>query len=105
MIFSFINVKELVFYYTTCLVVFSNFLKRISLFNRLMFCCYNWNLVSCYIVNCCKLMLIESLVEQNRQFDVVCAMEIVEHVADVPSFLNTCQQLLKVFNRDLMHLQ
>jgi 2-polyprenyl-6-hydroxyphenyl methylase/3-demethylubiquinone-9 3-methyltransferase len=37
----------------------------------------------------------ESLVEQGRQFDIVLALEIVEHVADVDLFLRSCGQLVK----------
>jgi 2-polyprenyl-6-hydroxyphenyl methylase/3-demethylubiquinone-9 3-methyltransferase len=37
----------------------------------------------------------ESLVEAGRQFDIVLALEIVEHVADVDLFLRSCGQLAK----------
>jgi len=37
----------------------------------------------------------ESLAAAGEAFDVVLAMEIVEHVADPQAFLTTCQQLLK----------
>ena len=37
----------------------------------------------------------EALVEAGEQFDVVLAMEIVEHVADPQTFLTACQQLVK----------
>lgn len=33
--------------------------------------------------------------EEELKFDVVCALEVVEHVADVPSFLECCSQLVK----------
>ena len=36
----------------------------------------------------------EELVTQGHTFDVVLALEIVEHVADVPGFLKTCAQLV-----------
>jgi len=36
----------------------------------------------------------EELSSQGRTFDVVLALEIVEHVADVPEFLTTCTELL-----------
>ena len=37
----------------------------------------------------------EALVAEDRRFDVVLAMEIVEHVADPQEFLRTCADLLK----------
>ncbi|MCI2400089.1 bifunctional 2-polyprenyl-6-hydroxyphenol methylase/3-demethylubiquinol 3-O-methyltransferase UbiG [Aliiroseovarius subalbicans] len=37
----------------------------------------------------------EALVDEGETFDVVMAMEIVEHVADPQTFLTACQQLLK----------
>lgn len=37
----------------------------------------------------------EDLVAQGRQFDIVLAMEIIEHVADVDAFLGACSKLLK----------
>ncbi|WP_300518510.1 bifunctional 2-polyprenyl-6-hydroxyphenol methylase/3-demethylubiquinol 3-O-methyltransferase UbiG [Aliiroseovarius sp.] len=37
----------------------------------------------------------EALVAEGEQFDVVLAMEIVEHVADPQAFLSACQQLVK----------
>lgn len=37
----------------------------------------------------------EDLVAQGKQFDVVLAMEIIEHVADVDAFLGACSKLLK----------
>lgn len=37
----------------------------------------------------------ESLAEEGRVYDVVLAMEVVEHVADVESFLATCGTLVK----------
>ena len=37
----------------------------------------------------------ESLVEAGKQFDIVLALEIVEHVADVDLFLRSCGQLVK----------
>lgn len=37
----------------------------------------------------------EDLVAQERQFDIVLAMEIIEHVADVDAFLGACSKLLK----------
>lgn len=37
----------------------------------------------------------ESLAEAGLQFDVVTALEVVEHVPDVPAFLTTCGQLVK----------
>mgnify|MGYP006275307481 FL=1 len=38
---------------------------------------------------------VEALVEQGRQFDVVLAMEVVEHVADVDFFVKSCCQAVK----------
>ena len=37
----------------------------------------------------------ESLAEAGKQYDVVLALEIVEHVADVELFLRTCGELVK----------
>lgn len=37
----------------------------------------------------------EALVEQGAQFDVVLALEIVEHVADVQAFIDSCCALVK----------
>nr|KAJ3420657.1 hypothetical protein HK105_005417 [Polyrhizophydium stewartii] len=37
----------------------------------------------------------ESLVEQEEQFDVVVALEIIEHVNDPKQFVRTCSQLVK----------
>jgi 2-polyprenyl-6-hydroxyphenyl methylase / 3-demethylubiquinone-9 3-methyltransferase len=37
----------------------------------------------------------EELVEQREQFDLVLAMEVVEHVADVPLFVASCASLVK----------
>ena len=37
----------------------------------------------------------EALAESGEQFDVVLAMEIVEHVADPQGFITTCRDLLK----------
>jgi 2-polyprenyl-6-hydroxyphenyl methylase/3-demethylubiquinone-9 3-methyltransferase len=37
----------------------------------------------------------ESLVEAGLQFDVVLNMEVVEHVADLPGYLNACARLVK----------
>lgn len=38
---------------------------------------------------------LESLAESGETFDVVLALEIVEHVANVPSFVASCTQVLK----------
>lgn len=38
---------------------------------------------------------VESLSTQGKQFDIVLALEIIEHVADVPLFLAHCTQLVK----------
>jgi 2-polyprenyl-6-hydroxyphenyl methylase/3-demethylubiquinone-9 3-methyltransferase len=37
----------------------------------------------------------EELVEQHEQFDLVLAMEVVEHVADVPLFVASCASLVR----------
>lgn len=37
----------------------------------------------------------EELAEQHENFDVVLAMEVVEHVIDMPSFVKTCAALVK----------
>lgn len=36
----------------------------------------------------------EHLVENGERFDLVCALEVVEHVADQPAFLETCARLV-----------
>lgn len=38
---------------------------------------------------------VEALAESGQQFDVVFAMEVVEHVADVEAFLRACASLVK----------
>jgi len=37
----------------------------------------------------------EELAEQGARFDLVLAMEVVEHVADVPLFVKSCAQMVK----------
>ncbi|MBT5185856.1 MAG: bifunctional 2-polyprenyl-6-hydroxyphenol methylase/3-demethylubiquinol 3-O-methyltransferase UbiG [Kordiimonadaceae bacterium] len=37
----------------------------------------------------------EELAENGEKFDVILNMEVIEHVADIASFLNACHQLLK----------
>ena len=37
----------------------------------------------------------EELCEKNQKFDVVLALEIIEHVADVENFVKSCTQLVK----------
>jgi len=37
----------------------------------------------------------EELASTGRQFDVVLNMEVVEHVVELPTFINSCAQLLK----------
>ncbi|KAH9110579.1 hypothetical protein AeMF1_014669 [Aphanomyces euteiches] len=37
----------------------------------------------------------EALVEQNETFDIVCALEVVEHVDNVPAFIETLTKLVK----------
>lgn len=38
---------------------------------------------------------VESLAEKGEMFDVVLALEIVEHVADVPTFVEACARVVK----------
>lgn len=38
---------------------------------------------------------VEELVKQNEKFDVVFALEIVEHVADLEKFITNCSEVLK----------
>lgn len=37
----------------------------------------------------------EELAEQGEKFDAILNMEVIEHVADIPSFLDACNMLLK----------
>jgi 2-polyprenyl-6-hydroxyphenyl methylase/3-demethylubiquinone-9 3-methyltransferase len=37
----------------------------------------------------------EALAEAGEQFDIVLAMEVVEHVVDVPAFVETCAAMVK----------
>lgn len=37
----------------------------------------------------------EQLATEGRSYDLVCAMEVVEHVADVPGFLAACAKLVR----------
>jgi 2-polyprenyl-6-hydroxyphenyl methylase/3-demethylubiquinone-9 3-methyltransferase len=37
----------------------------------------------------------ESLAEDGRAFDVILNMEVIEHVADLPGYLNACARLVK----------
>ena len=38
----------------------------------------------------------EALLSEQKRYDVVCAMEVIEHVDHPAVFLSTCAQLLKV---------
>jgi 2-polyprenyl-6-hydroxyphenyl methylase/3-demethylubiquinone-9 3-methyltransferase len=38
----------------------------------------------------------EALLSEQKRYDVVCAMEVIEHVDNPAVFLSTCAQLLKV---------
>lgn len=38
----------------------------------------------------------ETLLAQSKQYDVVCSMEVLEHVDNPAGFLSTCAQLVKV---------
>jgi len=40
------------------------------------------------------LVTVEALVSAGERFDVVLNMEVVEHVADLPAFISSCNQLL-----------
>ncbi len=42
-----------------------------------------------------RAMAAEELVEKNEKFDVVFALEIIEHVADVEKFISACSALVK----------
>jgi 2-polyprenyl-6-hydroxyphenyl methylase/3-demethylubiquinone-9 3-methyltransferase len=42
-----------------------------------------------------RTMSVERLAQQKKRFDVVISMEVVEHVADLESFLTSCCKLLK----------
>lgn len=42
-----------------------------------------------------ELATAEEKVQENKKYDVVCALEVVEHVDQVPLFLKSCTQLLK----------
>lgn len=39
----------------------------------------------------------ESLLSEPKRYDVVCSMEVIEHVDNPVSFLETCAELVKVF--------
>ena len=41
-------------------------------------------------------LIIEQLLEQGHQFDVVCSMEVIEHVDNPAGFLKVLGQLVKV---------
>lgn len=38
---------------------------------------------------------VESLAQEEKKYDAVFAMEIIEHVAEIPSFIAACRQVLK----------
>ena len=38
----------------------------------------------------------DDLVAQGEQFDVVCSLEVIEHVSNVPAFLHSLTPLVKV---------
>ncbi len=42
-----------------------------------------------------RAMTAEALADAGEQFDVVLAMEVVEHVADVPLFIRRCAEMVK----------
>ncbi len=41
-----------------------------------------------------QLIDVETLAQQGKKFDIILNMEVVEHVADVPTFLKNCSDLL-----------
>jgi polyprenyldihydroxybenzoate methyltransferase / 3-demethylubiquinol 3-O-methyltransferase len=41
-------------------------------------------------------MSAESLLEEPKRYDVVCSLEVIEHVDNPASFLDSCAQLVKV---------
>lgn len=49
----------------------------------------------------------DDMVEQGEQFDVVCSLEVIEHVSDVPAFLHSLTPLVKVrvYNAGVMGLE
>src|SRR5438270_10928713 len=40
----------------------------------------------------------ETLLSQPKRYDIVCSMEVLEHVDNPAAFLSTCAELLKVEN-------
>lgn len=42
-----------------------------------------------------QLITAEAMANNDVQYDVVCNMEVVEHVADLPGFLHACNQLVR----------
>lgn len=38
----------------------------------------------------------EELVKESKRYDVVCSMEVIEHVDNPAGFLSTCAELVKV---------
>lgn len=53
--------------------------------------------MTCLNLKCLHILLIEKLLEQKESFDIVCAMEIIEHVNNPVEFLRTCAELVKVY--------
>ena len=45
---------------------------------------------------CIVVFTADDLVAQGERFDVVCSLEVIEHVADVPAFLHSLTPLVKV---------
>lgn len=39
----------------------------------------------------------ETLLSEPKRYDVVCSMEVLEHVENPAAFLSTCAELLKVY--------
>jgi 2-polyprenyl-6-hydroxyphenyl methylase/3-demethylubiquinone-9 3-methyltransferase len=46
----------------------------------------------------------EALIQRPERFDVVCSMEVLEHVDNPASFLSTCAELLNVINSFMTRL-
>ena len=45
----------------------------------------------------------ETLLSEAKRYDVVCSMEVIEHVDNPAAFLSTCAELVKVSRIALRH--